>query len=292
MVDRRGKTKIVQVINYYPFGGLLDDTKNEKDVQIRKYGGKELDRMHGLDLYDYSARQYDPALCQFTSMDPLCEKYYHISPYAYCAGNPVRYVDTKGKAIETAWDIANVAIDIASLSNNIDKYDYASAAVDALCLVGDGLAAAVPFIPGGFGSAVKASRAVDNVTDATITARNTFQENIRAGKEFEQEMLQKSINEGLEVYDQVLLVPQNGLGNIAGNRTYVDQLIHNSDGTWTIVETKLSNHTPLSKGQRRAMLEVEEGNGMFEVRSAHHDYFRPGQQIYVYDWQRVNKFEW
>ena len=179
-----------------------------------------------------------------------------------------------------------------SLSNNIDKCDYASATVDAMCLVGDGLAAAVPFIPGGFGSAVKASRAIDNVSDATTAARHTFQENIRAGKEFEAEMLQKSIDQGLEVYDQVLLVPQNGLGNIAGNRTYVDQLIHNSDGTWTIVETKLSNHTPLSKGQRRAMLEVEEGNGMFEVRSAHHDYFRPGQQIYVYDWQRVNKFEW
>jgi RHS repeat-associated protein len=284
MVDRRGKAKIVQVINYYPFGGLLDDTENEKDVQIRKYGGNELDRMHGLDLYDYSARQYDPVIGQFTSMDPLCEKYYHISPYAYCAGNPVRYVDNKGKAIETAWDIANVAIDITSLSNNIDKCDYASATVDAMCLVGDGLAAAVPFIPGGIGSAVKASRAIDNVSDATTAARHTFQENIRAGKEFEAEMLQKSIDQGLEVYDQVLLVPLNGLGNIKGNRTYVDQLIHNSDGTWTIVETKLSNHTPLSKGQRRAMLEVEEGNGMFEVRSAHHDYFDQGQQIHVYDW--------
>lgn len=31
-------------------------------VQPYKYGGKELDRMHGLDLYDYSARQYDAAL--------------------------------------------------------------------------------------------------------------------------------------------------------------------------------------------------------------------------------------
>ncbi len=73
---------------------------------------------------------------------------------------------------------------------------------------------------------------------------------------------------------------------------YVDQLIHNSDGTWTIVETKLSNHTQLSTGQRRAKANVEKGDGMFEVRSAHHDYFRQGQQIYVYDWQRVNKFEY
>ena len=29
-------------------------------------------------------------------MDPLSEKYYHISPYAYCAGNPVNLVDPDG----------------------------------------------------------------------------------------------------------------------------------------------------------------------------------------------------
>ena len=52
---------------------------------------------HGLDLCDFLARQYDPATGLFTTMDPLCEKYYHISPYAYCAGNPVNAVDPDGK---------------------------------------------------------------------------------------------------------------------------------------------------------------------------------------------------
>jgi len=52
--------------------------------------------MHGLNLYDYHARQHDATIGQFTSMDPLCEKYYHISPYAYCAGNPIKYVDPDG----------------------------------------------------------------------------------------------------------------------------------------------------------------------------------------------------
>ena len=64
-----------------------------------KYNGKEFDRTHGLDWYDYSARQYDPASGRFTSMDPLCEKYYNISPYSYCAGNPIRYVDPDGRDI-------------------------------------------------------------------------------------------------------------------------------------------------------------------------------------------------
>lgn len=30
------------------------------------------------------------------SIDPLCEKYYWISPYAYCANNPIKYIDPTG----------------------------------------------------------------------------------------------------------------------------------------------------------------------------------------------------
>ena len=47
-------------------------------------------------MYDYGAHQLDPTTGLFTSMDPLCEKYYNISPYSYCAGNPIRYVDPDG----------------------------------------------------------------------------------------------------------------------------------------------------------------------------------------------------
>ena len=36
------------------------------------------------------------------SIDPLCEKYYWITPYAYCANNPVKYVDPDGKAFVIA----------------------------------------------------------------------------------------------------------------------------------------------------------------------------------------------
>ena len=36
-----------------------------------QYSGNELDRMNGLDLYDFHARQYDPALGRFTTPDPI-----------------------------------------------------------------------------------------------------------------------------------------------------------------------------------------------------------------------------
>lgn len=103
--DHLGNNRVVidanhyvsQTNNYYPFGATWNESSSSTNNQTHKYNGKELDRMHGLDFYDYGARNYDAALGMFTSMDPLCEKYYHISPYAYCGGNPVNRVDLDGK---------------------------------------------------------------------------------------------------------------------------------------------------------------------------------------------------
>ncbi len=52
-----------------------------------------------LNEYLYGARTYLPAATRFSSIDPLCEKYYHLSPYAFCAANPIRYVDPSGMDI-------------------------------------------------------------------------------------------------------------------------------------------------------------------------------------------------
>ena len=79
---------------YYPYRGLLAVTAS---VQPYKYGAKELDRTHGLDLYDSEARWYDSLLGRTSTMDPLAEKYYSLSPYTWCAGNPVRCVDPDGR---------------------------------------------------------------------------------------------------------------------------------------------------------------------------------------------------
>jgi RHS repeat-associated protein len=89
---------LMQSTEYYPFGMSVASGIAEGQ-QPYKYGGKELDLMHGLNLYDSQARWYDPVVGRFTTPDPLAEKYYSISPYAYCANNPINAVDLRGDSI-------------------------------------------------------------------------------------------------------------------------------------------------------------------------------------------------
>lgn len=39
------------------------------------------------------------AKAMFTTIDPMCENYYNISPYAYCCGNPVNAIDPDGRIV-------------------------------------------------------------------------------------------------------------------------------------------------------------------------------------------------
>ena len=97
--DRITNGTVVQSMNYYPFGAQFCDGSTDSNVQSHKHNGKEFDRMHGLNTYDYGARQYNPVTARWDRVDPLCEKYYSVSPYSYCANNPVRYIDPDGEKI-------------------------------------------------------------------------------------------------------------------------------------------------------------------------------------------------
>ena len=89
-----------QRVNYYPFGGQLVDTLKamvlSPNFQQYKYNGKEFDGTFGLNTYDYGARQHYPVLARWDRIDPHCEKYYGISPYAYCGNAPINRIDPDG----------------------------------------------------------------------------------------------------------------------------------------------------------------------------------------------------
>ena len=89
---------VCQYTDYYAFGApfCMPGTYIGASLQPYKFNGKELDLMHGLNTYDYGARQYYPVVPVWDRMDPLCEKYYGVSPYAYCHDNPIMRVDPNG----------------------------------------------------------------------------------------------------------------------------------------------------------------------------------------------------
>ncbi|WP_455496673.1 DUF6443 domain-containing protein [Coprobacter sp.] len=105
--DHLGNVRVAQNYNYwvrnqsteyYTSGNLYGRSANP-ELQPYKFGGKELITMHGIDWYDFNARMYSPVLMRFMSIDPMAEKYYGISPYAYCANNPIRNIDLRGDSI-------------------------------------------------------------------------------------------------------------------------------------------------------------------------------------------------
>ena len=55
----------------------------------------------GLAWYDNRARWYDSVTMRFLAPDPLADKYHDISPWAWCANNPLRYSDPSGEVIRT-----------------------------------------------------------------------------------------------------------------------------------------------------------------------------------------------
>ena len=98
VVSETGEVK--QVNAYYPFGTPIHALGTKESQQRYKYNGKEFDELHGLNTYDYGARQYAPLLPLWDRVDPLAEKYYGVSPYAYCANNPVVFVDSDGRKFD------------------------------------------------------------------------------------------------------------------------------------------------------------------------------------------------
>ena len=94
--------EVVQSLEYLP-SGVIFRSRNF-DRQPYRFTGKELLSAHGLDWYDSGARMQEFHIPRFTTMDPLCEKYYSISPYAYCNNNPVKYVDPDGESWRLTYD--------------------------------------------------------------------------------------------------------------------------------------------------------------------------------------------
>ncbi|MFC4636451.1 DUF6443 domain-containing protein [Dokdonia ponticola] len=96
------KTEVISEKHYYPFGlkhkGYNNTVTSNSNSMAEKFafGGKELGEELGLDWYDISARNYDPALGRWMNIDPLAEQMRRHSPYNYAFDNPVYFIDPDG----------------------------------------------------------------------------------------------------------------------------------------------------------------------------------------------------
>ena len=136
ITDHLGSTRMVvssndsirETINYYPFGSEMRMAAPSQMTggtsHPFRFTGKELDKLNGLNLYDFGARWYDVAgVPMWTSVDPLAEKYYNVTPYSYCAGDPVNKFDPDGRVIVIEYKASNSKYYSLSI-NGSGKYVY------------------------------------------------------------------------------------------------------------------------------------------------------------------------
>ena len=101
-----------------------------------KYNGKELQDELGLNWYDYGARNYQPDLGRWMSIDNLAEQYTAYSPYHYAGNNPIFNFDIDGnkftegaekeagklvhKAVRSIYDLASTICKLEERIGNTD----------------------------------------------------------------------------------------------------------------------------------------------------------------------------
>ncbi|MDR1349027.1 MAG: RHS repeat-associated core domain-containing protein [Prevotellaceae bacterium] len=127
ITDHLGSTRVIVNANgeikeqkdFYPFGKEHENPDLITSTNRYTFNGKEKQTVEGLNYLDYVNRMYDSDIGRWFVIDPLAEKYYSISPYAYCANNPLRFIDPNGEdfrdAIKNAekWMWNNIAKPIA-----------------------------------------------------------------------------------------------------------------------------------------------------------------------------------
>ncbi|MEP5105975.1 MAG: RHS repeat-associated core domain-containing protein, partial [Ekhidna sp.] len=91
------QTGVVQADDYYPFGLTFNSYQAPGARENRfKYNSFEFMEDLNLNLYDYQARYYDPAIGRFIQVDPAADLMRRHSVYNYAFDNPIRFVDPDG----------------------------------------------------------------------------------------------------------------------------------------------------------------------------------------------------
>jgi RHS repeat-associated protein len=88
---------VVQHLHYLPWGEDFVDQRTTNWHAMHTFSAKERDSETGFSYF--GSRYYSSDLSIWLSVDPQASKYPSLSPYVYCADNPIKLVDPEGEEI-------------------------------------------------------------------------------------------------------------------------------------------------------------------------------------------------
>jgi RHS repeat-associated protein len=228
---------VTQTLNYLPYGEdwvdlqYFDLMPAENNLGVYKFNGKEKDAESGYNYY--GARYYDSEKISWLSVDPMSDKYPSLSPYVYCANNPVKLIDPDGEEI---WiegkDGSKCQYKIGMKSDNYNG--YAKETINALNKLSDSKTA---------GLTVK-KLALNKTVSLNIeeTNGNTIS-NIKGNVKKQYTALKQTIEfnpyQGIEdVNTKEILSPALALGHEIG---HVETALEHPDAFWSGLSSKDNN---------------------------------------------------
>ena len=175
VTDTEGE--VLDTFDYMPYGSEISSTSST--TTDYRFTGKERQSMVNNSIYDSFAR-FQNTYSRFMSIDPKAESFYHISPYTYCAGDPVNLVDPDGNIpiipiLWAAYEIGSAIYDVYTAYDTLTDKDAST--YDKVTACGGALLSAVA--PGGgytlFSKADDVARianTADKVSDGAKAANN------------------------------------------------------------------------------------------------------------------------
>ena len=139
-----------------------------------RFNGKEEQVTGNVGLTDYGARFYDSSVIRWTTPDPLAEKYYSTSPYAFCNNNPVNFVDLDGKAIDIIADVISIGCGIYNLAQNIKAGNTKAAWGDVAGIGLDLVCAVIPGVTINVGTAKTFAKSSLEIVDEVVDAKGAW----------------------------------------------------------------------------------------------------------------------
>ncbi len=120
------KSPVVQQEDFYPFGLKFNSYQREKSVPntIKLFQGQEHVDDLGLNWDQFKWRNHQPDIGRFFNVDPLSEKYYYNSPYAFSENKVVAHVELEGLEAEkiNAEDLEGAVTNGLNISSPLSQF--------------------------------------------------------------------------------------------------------------------------------------------------------------------------